>query len=417
MDHRPDPAGGERRGTVSDSGVSGAPVEGRPSGHAVGIAWAEGFLRYDLGDHPLDPVRLELTMELARALGVLDRPQVHHHAPDPADDATLELVHDRHYIDAVKAAPGDPCFRGFGLNTPDNPVFPGMHEASALVAGGTVLCAEQVWRGEARHAVNIAGGLHHAMRDHASGFCVYNDPAIGIHRLLHLGARRVAYVDVDVHHGDGVQAAFWDDPRVLTVSLHQSPYTLFPGTGFPTETGGPRAQGTAVNVALPPGTGDAGWLRAYHAVVPEVVRAFAPDVLVSQCGCDSHAVDPLANLALSVDGQRASYQAMHRLAHEVCDGRWVVTGGGGYGLVEVVPRAWTHLLAEVTGEPLAPTTAVPEAWRELARSRRPRSSPPAIMTDGATVEWRPWSPGDDATDVDRSIAATRAAVLPLLGLA
>jgi len=384
--------------------------------NTVSVAWDEGFLGYDLGDHPLDPVRVELTMALARALGVLGQAHVREFAPPPADDATLELVHDRRYIEAVKDAPGDPNFQGFGLNTPDNPVFAHMHDASALVAGGTVACAEQVWRGEAQHSVNIAGGLHHAMRDHASGFCVYNDPAVAIARLLRLGAERVAYVDVDVHHGDGVQAAFWDDPRVLTVSLHQSPYTLFPGTGFPTETGGPKAKGTAVNIALPPGTDDAGWLRAFHAVVPEVVRAFAPEVLLSQCGCDSHALDPLANLALSVDGQRSSYAAMHRLAHEVCDGRWVVTGGGGYGLVEVVPRAWTHLLGEVTGSPVDPATATPEGWRELARSRRPRSAPPMAMTDGASAEWRPWSPGETDTEVDRSITATRAAVFPLLGL-
>ncbi len=382
----------------------------------VGVAWHAGFLGYDLGDHPLDPVRLELTMALACALGVLDRGQVSQYEPEAADEATLALVHHRAYIEAVKAAPGRPGFSGFGLNTPDNPVFPDMHEASSLVAGGTVRCAELVWRTDVQHAVNLAGGLHHAMRDHASGFCVYNDPAVAIRRLLALGARRVAYIDVDVHHGDGVQAAFWDDPRVLTVSLHQSPYTLFPGTGFPTEIGGPGAEGSAVNIALPPGTGDADWLRAFSAVVPEVVRAFGPEILVSQCGCDSHADDPLADLSLSVDGQRASYGLMHRLAHEVCDGRWVVTGGGGYGLVEVVPRAWTHLLAEVTGDPLAPETAVPEGWRELARSRRPRSSPPVTMTDGADVRWPAWSPGDAATEVDRCIAATRAAAFPPLGL-
>jgi len=380
------------------------------------IVWHDGFLGYDLGAHPLDPVRLELTMALARELGVLGRPGVTLRTPEPADDATLLRVHDAGYLAAVRAAPGDPHFRGFGLNTPDNPVFDDMDAVSALVAGGTVLAAETVWAGDAGHAVNIAGGLHHAMRDHASGFCVYNDPAVAIARLLDRGAERIAYVDVDVHHGDGVQAAFWDDPRVLTVSLHQSPYSLFPGTGFPDETGGASAAGTAVNVALPPGTDDAGWLRAFHAVVPAVLRAFAPELLVSQCGCDSHTLDPLAALALSVDGQRASYAAMHRLAHEVCDGRWVVTGGGGYGLVEVVPRAWTHLLAEVTGEPLDPQTLTPQSWRELAVQRRPRSRPPLEMTDGALSSWRPYSPGEVTERVDRSIAATRAAVFPLLGL-
>ena len=241
-----------------------------------------------------------------------------------------------------------------------------MHEASALIAGASVAAAEAVWRGEARRAVNIAGGLHHAMPGRASGFCVYNDPAVAIARLLDLGAERVAYVDVDVHHGDGVQAVFYDDPRVLTVSLHETPLALFPGTGFPDETGGPGAEGSAVNVPLPPGTGDAGWLRAFHAVVPSVLRAFRPQMLFTQCGADSHRLDPLADLRLSVDGQRAAYLALRGLAEELCDGRWVATGGGGYALVEVVPRAWTHLLAMATGEPLDPATPTPPAWRELA---------------------------------------------------
>lgn len=383
---------------------------------SVSVVWDDGFLGYDLGDHPLDPVRLELTMALARELGVLDRPNATMNTPDRADDAMLELIHDREYVEAVRAAAANQRVSGFGLNTPDNPVFPDIHAVSALVVGGTVLAAEQVWSGQVQHGVNIAGGLHHAMRDHASGFCVYNDPAVAIARMLDLGAQRVAYVDVDVHHGDGVQAAFWDDPRVLTVSVHQSPYSLFPGTGFPDETGGAAAPGSAVNLALPPGTGDSGWLRAFHAVVPAVLRAFAPEVLVSQCGCDSHAVDPLAMLELSVDGQRASYAAMHGWAHELCGGRWVVTGGGGYGLVEVVPRAWTHLLAEVTGEPIPPTTATPVSWQGFARTRRPVGAPPASMTDGATAEWTPWSLGDSAGPVDEAIQATRRAVFPLLAL-
>ena len=182
-----------------------------------------------------------------------------------------------------------------------------MHEASALVAGATLAAAEAVWSRRAQCAINVAGGLHHAMPDRASGFCVYNDPAIAIARLLDRGVERIAYVDVDVHHGDGVQEIFYDDPRVLTVSLHETPLALFPGTGFPAETGGPGAEGTAVNVALPPGTNDGGWLRAFHAVVPSVVRAFRPQVLFSQCGADAHRLDPLADLRLTVDGQRESY--------------------------------------------------------------------------------------------------------------
>ena len=375
------------------------------------VVWTEELLHYDLGDHPLDPVRVELTMALARELGVLDRPGVQLLAPKPADDATLALVHDVKYIDAVKR--GGP---GFGLDTPDNPVFPRMHEAAALVAGATLAAAEAVWNGQARRAVNIAGGLHHAMPDRASGFCVYNDPAIAIARLLDLGAPRVAYIDVDVHHGDGVQEIFYAEPRVLTVSLHETPLALFPGTGFPTETGGRGAEGSAVNVALPPGTADAGWLRAFHAVVPSVVRAFQPAVIVSQCGADGHRLDPLADLRLSVDGQRESYLAMRALADELCEGRWVATGGGGYALVEAVPRAWTHLLAIVTGEPLDPATPTPDAWQNLAHRRRPSRDVPVSLTDGPLAGWRPWYPSGTPDAVDRAIIATRKAVFPLHGL-
>jgi acetoin utilization protein AcuC len=305
---------------------------------------------------------------------------------------------------------------GYGLDTPDNPVFPGMHEASALVVGATVAAAEEVWSGRARRAVNIAGGLHHAMPDRASGFCVYNDPAAAIARLLDRGAERIAYVDVDVHHGDGVQEIFYDDPRVLTVSLHETPLALFPGTGFPDETGGPGAEGSAVNVALPPGTTDSGWLRAFHAVVPSVVRAFRPQVLVSQCGADAHRLDPLADLRLTVDGQRESYLAMRELAEELCEGRWVVTGGGGYALVEAVPRAWTHLLAIVTGEPLDPRTPIPDAWQNLAHRRRPSREVPDTLTDGAPPRWQPWQPSGEPDAVDRAVMATRKAVFPLIGL-
>jgi acetoin utilization protein AcuC len=398
------------------------------------VVWDEGYLGYDLGgSHPLNPVRLALTMSLARSLGVLQRPGVRLRGADPADDALLQLVHDAAYLEAVRRAPDDPRGAGHGLNSPDNPVFPRMHEASALVVGGSVEAARQVWSGESGHAVNIAGGLHHAMRSQASGFCVYNDAAIAIAWLLEQGVGRIAYVDVDVHHGDGVQAAFYEDPRVLTISLHESPLSLFPGTGFPREVGRGEAAGTSVNVALPPGTEDAGWLRAFHAVVPPLLRAFRPEVLVTQCGCDTHREDPLADLALTVDGQRASYRVLHRLAHEVAGGRWLALGGGGYGLVRCVPRAWTHLLAEVAETSVPPQTPIPDEWVAEVRARGFRTSPPASMSDlsddlggaagGGTAPavdadgpaWTPWLPGGE-TPLDRAIAATRRAVFPLHGL-
>src|SRR6516162_9925250 len=244
------------------------------------VAWDERLTGYDFGPgHPLAPVRVELTMALARELGVLGLPSVSLLEPAPAGRDELELVHDPAYIDAVRQAGRDGLGNlSHGLGTSDNPVFAGMHEASALVAGATLAAARAVWRGEALHAANIAGGLHHAMRGSASGFCVYNDPAIAISALLDAGAQRVAYVDLDVHHGDGVQAAFYDDPRVLTISLHEHPATLFPGTGLPGETGTGDGDGYAVNVALPAGTGDAGWLRALDGVALPLLRAFKPTV-------------------------------------------------------------------------------------------------------------------------------------------
>lgn len=380
---------------------------------AVRVVWDDALVSYDFGPgHPLAPVRVELTMALARDLGVLDGAETT--GCVPATDDEIALVHDRDYIEAVKrvSEDGRPDLR-HGLGTEDNPSFVGVHEASALVTGATLAAARAVWSGEAEHAVNVAGGLHHAMPGAASGFCVYNDPAVAIAWLLSQGATRIAYVDVDVHHGDGVQTAFYNDPRVLTISLHESPRTLFPGTGFPHETG---AEGTAVNVALPAGCGDTGWLRAFHAVVPPLLRHFAPQILVTQQGCDSHALDPLAHLMLSVDGQRTAYEALHRLAHETAGGRWIAVGGGGYELVQVVPRAWTHLIAEAAGRPVDPATATPASWREFVRLRT-GEIPPLSMTDGRHPEWRDFSEGYDPADaVDRAVIATRKAVFPLHGL-
>ena len=207
------------------------------------VAWDERLTSYDFGpEHPLAPIRVKLTMELAQAFGLLTRDSVTVATAPAASDAELALIHDPEYIAVVKNAGAFAAGRdvpqlnaaillSHGLGTADDPVFAGMHEASALVAGSTLAAARAVWSGSAQHGANIAGGLHHAMRSKASGFCIYNDPAIAIAWLLEQGAERVAYVDIDVHHGDGVQAAFWNDPRVLTISVHESPVTLFPGTG------------------------------------------------------------------------------------------------------------------------------------------------------------------------------------------
>jgi acetoin utilization protein AcuC len=385
---------------------------------STAVVWDDGLLAYDFGPgHPFAPVRWRLTMALAAELGVLASPGVSLISPAPATDDELATAHDPAYVEAVRQAGRDlrPNPR-FGLGSDDNPVFPGMHEAAALVVGATTAAADAVWSGEALHAVSVGSGHHHALRAAANGFCVYNDLVVAIRRLLDAGAERVAYVDLDVHHGDGVQAAFYDDPRVLTVSLHEHPSTLFPGTGLPGDTGTGAGAGYAVNVALPAGTTDAGWLRALDAVALPLVREFQPTVLVTQHGCDSHRLDPLAHLALSVDGQRRAQLMMHELAHELCGGRWIATGGGGYAWVQVVPRTWTHLLAIGAGAPLDPEMAVPARWRELARAVTGETAP-LTMTDGETASYVSFASGIDPADpVDRAILRTRSAVFPSHGL-
>ena len=389
----------------------------------VRVVWDPGFTAYDFGPgHPMNPARLDLTARLCDALGVFDAEGVEVLSPGVPDDDLLLTVHEPGYVQAVRAASEDPraADTSRGLGTDDDPAFRGMHEASARVVEGTRQVCADVWEGRAAHGVNFCGGLHHAMAGNASGFCIYNDIAVGIRWLLDHGAQRVAYVDVDVHHGDGVQSVFWDDPRVLTISVHESGRALFPGTGWPSETGGEGAEGSAVNVALPPGTGDSAWLRALHSTALPLVRAFRPDVLVTQHGCDTHVQDPLAHMALSVDAQRGAADALHRLAHEVCGGRWVALGGGGYELVHVVPRTWTHLTAIAAHAPVPLTAPVPEDWLEHVRTAYGREGP-RRMGDLDPAEgpiWhQPWDMGyNPHSEVDRAIMATREAVFPLHGL-
>ena len=389
----------------------------RPAGRDApcrsAVVWDEQYLAYDFGDHPMHPARLDRTVRLARELGVLDRVDVQR--PDPARESDLLTAHTGDYLAALRRASAEPDFVGFGLGTSDDPVFAGMYEVAALIAGGSLQAARAVWSGRVEHGVNIAGGRP-PPQPRAPPRGGRGHPRGGGHRwLLAHGARRVAYVDVDVHHGDGVQAAFYDDPRVLTVSLHQHPATLFPGTGHPREVGTGAGAGTSVNVALPPGTTDDQWLQAFSAVVPSVVRAFEPDVLVSQSGCDTHHEDPLAQLELTVDGQRAAFALVHELAHSAAGGRWVVLGGGGYGVLRCVPRTWTHLLAETSGVRIDPATAIPDSWVRAVRARGETGAVPETMGEGRPPAPRPWDPGGDSW-LERSVAATRSAVFPHFGL-
>lgn len=379
------------------------------------LAWTPTLLGYDFGPgHPMSPLRLRLTMDLIERFGLLEDFRVV--TPEPASDELLRLVHEQDYIDRVRAEDGEgPPYR-WGIGGSDNPIFAGMHEASALVVGGTVAAVQGVWRGEAPRAVSPSGGLHHAMARAASGFCVYNDIAVGIATALAEGAQRVLYVDIDAHHGDGVERAFWDDDRVLTVSVHQTGRSLFPGTGFAQDTGGPSARGFAVNVALPPRTSDGGWLRAIDAVVGPLVEEWQPELVVSQHGADTHGRDPITDLDISVDAQRAAALMIAGWADAFAGGSWVATGGGGYDIASTVPRAWTHLTAVVAGRPIEPTAPTPQAWREEVRALLGEDAP-ETMTEDRPATFRTWEQGYDPDDpVDRAVLATRRAVFPEHGL-
>lgn len=376
-------------------------------------------MKYNFGaGHPMAPVRLELTVHLATELGLLASADVHVVDHGIASDALLTTVHEAAYVEAVHAASDDGTENlNRGLGTEDDPVFAGMHDAAARIVAGTDGVAQAVWAGRATHGVNVAGGMHHAMPGGAAGFCVYNDAAVAIAGLLAAGAERVVYIDVDAHHGDGVEVAFWDDPRVLTVSIHQSGVTLFPGTGHASDTGGPLAAGSAVNVALPARTSAREWLRAIDAVLPEAVRAFAPQIIVSQHGCDAHGKDLLSDLDVAVDAQRQVAQWVHTLAHEVCGGKWVALGGGGYAVIDVVPLVWCHVLAIAQHREISPLAVVPAAWRDHVRDVLDHEAPELMSDAAGEVGFTAWQTGYDPDDaVDRAIRATRQAAFPLLGV-
>lgn len=362
--------------------MSQVPTTASGDRERVVLVWDPQLAAYDFGvEHPLAPVRVELTHALIESVGLLDAPHVREVRPQELEDPAVLRMHRPQFVQAVQRASADPSTGAdwaFGLGSGDCPTFPGMHEASRSVCAASVEAARQVWTGQAAHAFNPAGGLHHAMPDKASGFCIYNDPAVAIDWLLEQGAERVCYLDVDVHHGDGVERMFADDPRVLTISLHESGHFLFPGTGFADDVGGHGALGSAANVPLLPGTAGSVWLETFDAVVEPLVRAFAPDVLVSQLGCDTHATDPLAHLALTVDDFGAIVRRIHTLAHEAAQGRWVAMGGGGYQLLQVVPRAWTIAFAEMCGIALPPET--PRSW-QVASTARMGETAPARFTD------------------------------------
>ena len=288
-------------------------------------------------DHPHKPERLRGVPRTLADLGAFDRPGAAVLAPRPATRDEIERIHAPQYVEAVMQASDDPDldYSRWGMQPwGDTPPFRGMHDASLLTTGASLVALEEVVSGRARVAVNYAGGLHHAMRARASGFCIYNDPAIVCATLAARGMR-VAYVDIDAHHGDGVQAAFYDTDRVLTISLHEDGRSLFPGTGFAGERGTGAGAGYSINVALPPFTDDAAYVRAFDEVVPPLVARYRPDVLVTQQGIDPHFSDPLTHLMISTRAREHCVRAFAAMPYP-----WVAMGGGGYDL-DAVRRTWS----------------------------------------------------------------------------
>ncbi|CAN5591799.1 acetoin utilization protein AcuC [soil metagenome] len=320
--------------------------------------------RYKLSDgHPFKPLRLELTRSLLHEAGLLA--EADEVTPEAIPDKVLAQVHAPAYLGAVRAASrGERLPRAleFGLGTGDNPIFPGMHEAVSLVCAATRKAVDLVASETVQRAANLSGGLHHAHFDRASGFCVYNDLAVGIRHAVKGYGMRVAYIDIDAHHGDGVQWLFYDRSEVMTISLHESGRYLFPGSGHVYELGKDAGRGLSVNMPLEPFTEDDSFTDSFEAVVPEALAAFKPDLIVLQAGADMHRFDPLADLALSTRGMARAYRRVSELADHYCAGRLIATGGGGYDPYRTVPRAWSLLWATLSRQEVP--ERVPEGWRE-----------------------------------------------------
>lgn len=349
--------------------------------------------------HPFNQRRLAVTVDLLQTLDALPASAVA--APAMAGRRDLERAHSAAYVEAVRrlsaaknaeAALADAIER-YGLGTEDTPCFPGMHEAAARLVGGTLAAAEQVMSGRAVHALHLGGGLHHAHAGRASGFCIYNDVTAAIAWVKETYGVKVLYVDTDVHHGDGVQWAFYADPQVCTFSIHETGKYLFPGTGGVQERGEGEGFGACVNVPVEPYTEDDSWLECFAETLERTAAAFRPDLIVSQHGCDAHAFDPLSHVHCSMRIYLEMPRLIHRLAHQYCEGRWVAAGGGGYDIWRVVPRAWSLLWLEMTDHPLTDalrqdgSIALPAAWIGRWRPSSPHPLPAAWLDP--RQEWEP----------------------------
>ena len=375
------------------------------------VLYDDRYLEYSFGkDHAFQPIRHRLAAELMRSYGMFDGP-VDLVPPRPATEEDLLLVHERRYVDAVRGLsehPRDAAVE-WGLGPGDNPIFPGMYGAAALQVGGTIQACEAVAGGERTRAYNLGGGFHHAMPARASGFCIFNDVAVGLARLLNEGrAKRILYIDIDAHHGDGVQEIFDEDPRVLTISLHESGRFLFPGTGLPEDIGKGKGEGYAVNIPLPPYTGDASYLHAFEEVVPPLARAYKPDVIFTQTGADAYYTDPLAHLKLTTRTYERVAEIVHGLSTRLCGGRWIAATGGGYDMAACA-RVWTMVAAGMAGLELS--DEIDLRWRDLTTRELGVPAP-------ATLRDRPLETDDEKVSpaVRDVVAEVKAHVFPHHGL-
>lgn len=359
------------------------------------------FLNYVFHqDHPFDQRRITLTRDLLRTAGAFPTEAEVLPVQDRLDEELLHAVHVPEYVERVKALseprPSDGAIgdaHKYGLDTEDTPYFPGMHRSAEIVAAASVEAAKLVMEGKTRHAVNLAGGLHHAMPQRGSGFCVYNDASIAISYIRQKYGARVLYVDTDVHHGDGVEMSFYSDPGVYTYSIHETGKYLFPGTGLVEQRGEGEGFGCTVNLPMEPYTEDDSWLECFGNVLSDVLNKARPDIIISQHGCDAHALDPMAHVHCSMKIYREMPRMLHRAAHDYCDGRWVALGGGGYDIWRVVPRAWALLWMEMSEHPLLkqidadPHLRLPEEWLRHWGPRSPEELPETWLDD--TSQWSP----------------------------
>lgn len=341
------------------------------------FVFSDELLKYKFSNqHPFDQFRLKLTVDLLEKMNALHSENVI--PPRIASDEELALIHDINYIEAVKKA-GNGLLspriaENYGLGTEDTPIFPNMHEASALLVGGTLTAVDQVMTGKALHALHLGGGLHHGFRGKASGFCVYNDSSVAIKYLQEKYNARVLYVDTDAHHGDGVQWSFYDDPKVCTLSIHETGRYLFPGTGNVNERGQGMGYGYSFNIPVDAFTEDESWLYAYTHALREVADFFRPDVILTQNGADSHYLDPLTHLSSTMKTYREIPRLAHEIAHQYCNGKWIAVGGGGYDIWRVVPRAWAIIWHEMT-ENSNCYGRLPQEWIDTWQKESPVALP------------------------------------------